>query len=55
MADQNPFSEFGGELKAKVNSDNPFSEFGGELKKKNLHLQDFRLHHYHLKISFSKD
>lgn len=34
MADQNPFSEFGGELKAKVNSDNPFSEFGGELKKK---------------------
>jgi GNAT superfamily N-acetyltransferase len=34
MADQNPFSEFGGELKAKVSSDNPFSEFGGELKKK---------------------
>ena len=25
------------------------------LKKKNLHLQDFRLHHYHLKISLRKD
>jgi hypothetical protein len=34
MADQNPFSEFGGELKAKASSDNPFSEFGGQLKKK---------------------
>ena len=34
MADQNPFSEFGGELKTKVSTDNPFSEFGGELKKK---------------------
>jgi len=28
--------------------------FESLIKKKNLHLQDFRLHHYHLKISFSK-
>ena len=34
MADQNPFSEFGGELKSKTKTENPFAEFGGELKKK---------------------
>ena len=46
----NPFAEFGGEVVKKET--NPFAEFGGELKKKTkIHVQDIRLHHYHLAIN----